>query len=307
MGYQDREYFRNQPHPFWNLLQSTKACWGIVVFQDLAFLTIAFIQVGHQPLRNYLRLDAYAMLHDWQWYRLVTASLVVENPWHLGFSLLVIWLIGMELETLYGSLEFVSFYVVTNLLGNLAQFVVYQTLAPAHIEALAFGPSSAAMAILLLGVLHYPHRMVTYLLVPMQMWIFGLVVLIFEVFFFMQHVPVVLRVAVQLPTLLWAFTYHQLAWRIMGRWSWPSRRNLPVRRQLASISQTRPQTRRQVLDDELTEPVLQLSQPRMVDEQLEAKMDAILEKVGQSGMDSLSDEEKNILQRASEALRRKQP
>ena len=44
---------------------------------------------------------------------------------------------------------------------------------------------------------------------------------------------------------------------------------------------------------------------RTVDEQLEAKLDAVLEKVSTSGMQSLTEEEKSILKKASEVMKRR--
>jgi hypothetical protein len=45
--------------------------------------------------------------------------------------------------------------------------------------------------------------------------------------------------------------------------------------------------------------------PRDVDEQFEARMDAVLQKVSNHGMDSLTEKEREILQQASERMKRK--
>jgi hypothetical protein len=42
-----------------------------------------------------------------------------------------------------------------------------------------------------------------------------------------------------------------------------------------------------------------------VDEQLEARVDAVLQKVSDHGMESLTESERNLLLRASEAFKRK--
>jgi hypothetical protein len=47
------------------------------------------------------------------------------------------------------------------------------------------------------------------------------------------------------------------------------------------------------------------SPPPVGDEQLEAKLDAVLEKVARSGKDSLTDGERQILLRASEVYKRR--
>jgi membrane associated rhomboid family serine protease len=303
------------------LLESTRACWGIILAHVVIFLIIVLAQDGRHSVEDALRLDPQAMVQDWQWYRLATASFVITNPWHLGVLLLLVWLIGQELEVIYGSLEFLTFYILANVIGNLAQFLALQFALPHQLANLPiargegweiglpplfeFGPSSAAISLLFLGVLHYPYRMVTYLFVPMQMWIFGLIALAVDLFFFMQHVPAALRLAVHGPTLLWALSYHQLNWRITRAWSWPPLRlRQPLKRQLAPIAQSRPKGIKLVLEEDFADSPVRRA-PRLVDEQLEAKMDAILEKVSKSGMDSLTEEEKNTLKHASEVLRRK--
>jgi membrane associated rhomboid family serine protease len=320
MGYQDRDYFRNQKHPYWALLESTRACWGIILAHVIIFLIIVLAQDGRHSVEDALRLDPHAMVQHWQLYRLLTASFVVDNPWHLGFALLLVWLIGQELEVIYGSLEFLTFYIIANVIGNLSQFLALQFAFPNQLVNLTvirgeggelgflpfmeFGPSSAALSLLFIGVLHYPYRMVTYLFVPMQMWIFGLIALAVDLFFFMQNVPAIFRLAVHGPTLLWALSYQQFNWRLWRDISWPPRFRRPLRRQLAPIAQSRPKSVKLVLEEEFSDLPVQRT-PRVVDEQLEAKMDAVLEKVGKSGMDSLTEEEKNTLKHASEVLRKK--
>ena len=60
-------------------------------------------------------------------------------------------------------------------------------------------------------------------------------------------------------------------------------------------------------DDESREPVRVAALPPAadVDEQLEAKLDAVLEKVARSGQASLTDTERQILLRASEVYKRR--
>ena len=61
-----------------------------------------------------------------------------------------------------------------------------------------------------------------------------------------------------------------------------------------------------VYRDEPRQPVPVAAPPSGdVDEQLEAKLDAVLEKVARTGKDSLTDNEKQILMRASEIYKKR--
>jgi hypothetical protein len=115
------------------------------------------------------------------------------------------------------------------------------------------------------------------------------------------HQPQVLRttaVTVHLGGALFAFAYYKLQWRLLGIWS-----------ALRSWQRQLFRPRLRVYREERREPVSVAAPPPAhtgdVDEQLEAKLDAILEKVARSGRDSLSDSERQILMRASEIYKRR--
>jgi membrane associated rhomboid family serine protease len=301
MGYQDRDYFRNAPSPYWELIRSTRVCWGLVIVHAVIYLGVLLTLRSEFPLGHYLRLDPGAMVRDWQWYRLFTANFVADNSWHFVYALLLLWMMGHELESVLGSREFLAFFVICSVLGNLVQAFAYHFAAP-RVLPIRVGPIAPAMAVVLLGILHDPYRMVSYLLVPMQLWVLGLLAAVFEFFYFLQPVAWPVRLAIHAGTLGYTVLYYQLPWRFFGGRRWTRRvRATVARRQLAPVLSARPEP---VLHEDTPEPAASGTH-WFVDEQLEAKLDAILEKVSKTGMESLSAEEKCILQRASEALRQK--
>jgi len=298
MGYQDREYFRNASYPYLDLIRSTRACWGIVLVYTFACLAVSFTDGTAHPLRQYLRLDPAAVTQGWQWYRVVTGSFVVDNAWHLIFALLLLWLLGHELESRYGSREFLVFFVVCTVLGGMTQTLTYR-MTGAVTPPPQLGPATAALAVTLLAALCDPFRVVPFLVLPMQMWVFASLVGVFEAFYFLKGLPWPARFSLHAGTLAFTTLYGLLDWRLVHAWIVRPARQAGAR-QLASVLSAQPE----VLQGKGRVPV-SLSPQRPVDEQLEAKMDTVLEKVSKTGMDSLTMEEKNILRRASEALRRK--
>lgn len=303
MGYQDRDYFRDEHSPYLDLIRSTRVCWGIVITLAVGYLLCAFTQDNAQPLGDYLQLNPHAMVKEWQWQRLLTAVFTCDNPWHLVYALFIIWLIGHELEQMVGGLELLVFFVIATLLSNLALTLFYYYVGDfPHAIPESFGPIGGAMALLTWAVMLSPHRVVTYLFVPMPFWIVGILVLVIDLFFFMQQVPMAVRLTVHCVSIPFAVLYNVFNWRLTGwnRWSMLHRR--PARKQLTPVLQL-PQRNLSARDEnrlsEVATPI------RAVDEQLEAKVDAILEKVSVSGMQSLSEEEKTTLKRASEVMKRR--
>jgi membrane associated rhomboid family serine protease len=314
MGYQDRDYFREEHTPYLDLIRSTRVCWGIVIVIAVLYFACLFTDDSAQPLRNYLQLDPSAMVQQWQWHRLVTAIVVADQPWHLLFALFILWLVGHELEQLVGGMEFgmefLAFFLVACILSNLTLTLMYYYVGPEHAQfpfvpqVASFGPAGGALAVLAWAVMLGPLRVAHYFMIPMPMWIFGGLVLVLELFFFLQTQPAKIRLAVHGASLLFGLAYGWFQWRLLG---WPrAHRQVrsPARRQLTAVLQSpsRRQLREEPKVPERDEP---LTRGRAVDEQLEAKLDAVLEKVSQSGMDSLTEEEKNILKRASEVMKRR--
>ncbi len=307
MGYQDREYFRESHSPYLNLIRSTRVCWGLVIVIALVFLATVFTQETTDPLQDYLRIDPRAMVQDWQWHRLLTAVFVADKVWHLAFALILIWLIGHELEQMVGGLEFFAFFLVSTLLSNLAVTLVYYYVEPRHgfgfgTGVSSFGPAGPALALLAWAVMLNPHRVVTYLFVPMPLWIMGMVVMVFDLFFFMQHQPMAIRLAVHALSVPFACAYAFFDWRLTNWRRFSSK--IPAQRQLSSVLQF--PAKRSNGNSEDPPPATTTSMiRRTVDEQLEAKLDAVLEKVSASGMQSLTEEEKSILKKASEVMKRR--
>lgn len=302
MGYQDRDYFREEHTPYLDLIRSTRVCWGVVIAIALVACLCLFTQDSDKPLQDYLRLDPQAMVTHWQWYRLVTATFVVDSPWHLLFALVIIWMIGHELEELVGGLEFFMFTLVTAMLSNLALTVLYHFISP-HQGAIppALGPIAPAMAMLAWAVALSPHRTVNYFFVPMPFWIVGFLTIIIDCFFFQQQVSYATRFTAHLLSVGFAVLYAAFDWRLTGWSRWIKQPRLAARRPVSMAARSVAKERA-YQQDAVQEPLVPT---RAVDEQLEAKLDAILEKVSLTGMDSLTELEKTTLQRASEVMKRR--
>ncbi|HMP17788.1 MAG TPA: rhomboid family intramembrane serine protease [Gemmatales bacterium] len=146
MGYQDRDYFRDEQSPYLELIRSTRISWGLFLLIFLGFCLCWITSQSPKPWLEYLRLDPSAMLHGWQWYRLVTACFASISFWHVLFAALLIWLSGHEVEERVGRLEFFLFVMVVGMLSNFVITAYYLTSVPGGIPP-ATGPAGLAIAL----------------------------------------------------------------------------------------------------------------------------------------------------------------
>lgn len=93
-----------------------------------------------------------------QWYRLLTATFLHWDWWHLGLNMLSLWWIGPQLEQVLGRLRYASLYLVSGLVGSALSFMVAGT------SGFSLGASGAIFG--LLGATVVLHRVSGYPLGP---------------------------------------------------------------------------------------------------------------------------------------------
>jgi len=170
--------------------------------------------------------------------------------------------------------------------------------------SIATGASGAIMALLVLYAFHWPHQRVLFFFVlPMPAWLIVVVYSGLSVLGAMQTEVVKNANAIgHLPHLGGAFfglLYYQSGIRFARVFQrHPKARVRPKLRVVVPVEEEKP------------EPVgasVQASSPppKAPDEQLEAKLDAVLEKVSKHGQESLTPEEREILFKASELYKKR--
>src|SRR5262249_5928096 len=149
-----------------------------------------------------------------------------------------------------------------------------------------------------LCAIHYPTRVILmFWFLPVPIWLFVIVQVAQDLFGFLGARRDATAYSVHLAGAAFGLVYYKAQWRLTnvfsGLKSWQKQRARPRLRVYR--------------EDEHNQPVAALNVPASpeVDEQLEAKLDAVLEKVARSGRDSLTEGEKQVLQRASEVYRKR--
>ncbi len=312
MGIYDRDYVRREGSGFLgSIIDRGSICKWLIGITVGAFVVQVLTTPGGRAgswFTDAFLLKTDAVMHGQVW-RLLTYAFLHDpgSPWPILWNMLFLWWFGRELEDLYGPREFLTFYLGAVLLGGLA-FVLttLATGAPANFPYLtAAGPVAA---VLVLCALHYPTRLIyLFFILPVPIWLIAVVQVGLGAYQFLGGITpgaegrgIIAAVSsVSLSAALFAFLYYKGQWRVSSWWpdlnAWRRRMRQPRLRVYR--------------EDEPATPVSVGSSGRagnaVEDEQLEAKMDAILEKISRAGKESLTESERQLLLRASEVFKRR--
>ncbi|MCI0682902.1 MAG: rhomboid family intramembrane serine protease [Gemmataceae bacterium] len=238
-------------------------------------------------VQEWFELDSQKVVYSGQVWRLVTHAFCHDRLgiWHILFNMLCLYWFGSTLESMYGSREFLRFYLVAAVFAGLA-FVGLDMYTGSTSPGI--GASGAVMGVMMLYTMHYPYDTIRiFWLVPVEMRIVMLGYILWD-----TH-PVLLALAGQqqftgiahaahLGGLIFGFAYYRYGWRLENlSVPWPRWR-----------SKKRPRLR------VVSAPAIEsIPDPQM------DRVDELLQKIFELGQDSLTDEERAILENASARLR----
>jgi membrane associated rhomboid family serine protease len=308
MGIYDREYYRREgPSFFGSFAGRGQVCKWLIGINVAVFVvqlvTMHRIQapdgwvVGpdYGAFTGALVLDPDKVIYGGEVWRLLTYAFLHDpvQLMHILVNMFFLWFFGKDVEDLYGPREFLAFYLVSAVLGGLA-FLLWAIGKGAHV---CLGASGAVTAVMVLYAIHYPSRVIhLWFLIPIPTWFFVFFQVAQDAFVFVGNIKTSTAVTVHLAGAAFALAYYKGHWRLLGFWS-----------RLRSWQQQRGRPRLRVYREERPQPVAVASTTPAseADDQLEAKLDAVLEKVARHGQGSLSESERKILMRASEIYKRR--
>jgi hypothetical protein len=222
--------------------------------------------------------------------------------------MLIVYMVGRQLESVIGGKEMLVFYIVAGLTTMLVLFAVKWLGRPDgtlfRYEFAAAGCAGPVAAIVMLFGLKFwdqPLRLIGD--TPIPTWVFLAIFFGVSFVFKLAAAERIELIATELIGVCTAWIYQKTGTQLSRRLRWPLRSE---RRRTKLKLVPAP-------DDEPDDPTdadpvpVRRGAPAgdPVDEQLEAKLDRVLDKVSRSGQDSLSAEEKSILQRASEVYKKR--
>jgi rhomboid family protein len=296
MGIYDREYYRKEGPSFLDSITSVgRVCKWLIGLNVLVFALQLF--VGDVVTRS-LWLDTEAVKHGQVW-RLLTYAFVHDTSYpylHIIFNMLFLWWFGTDVEVVYGRREFLAFYLVSGTLGGVA-FQVW-AMVQGGPGMYCLGASGAVTAVLVLCACHFPQRIILLMMiVPVPIWLFAIIQVVQDTYRVFNSADSRVAAIVHLAGAAFAFVYYKQQIRVLG-WL-PSFRKIGRMGARPGMRLYRPEEDREPV------PVAAMGSTSEMDEHLEAKLDAVLEKVSRHGQGSLTESERKILLRASEIYKRK--
>ena len=291
MGIESRDYVRPSYGGGWSSFGGDgTTCKRLIIANVAVFLlqVMTFDQRQQIDLVTlWCGLDIES-LKTFQVWRLVTYAFIhsVDYPFHILFNMLFLWWFGRPLEGMYGHREFLAFYLAAAVISG-ACFLLIDALG--SVPGYALGASGAVCAVLMVFALYYPrHTIMIWFVIPIEIW------LLVTIYFVLDLIPVLSALSRQEMTsgvahaahvggMVFGFAYQRNNWRVMRLFD-----GLPQWR----LGQRRRQRARTVkLHVPPAEP--------QVSEDLDGRVDQILQKIHEQGEASLTNEERETLRTAS--------
>lgn len=296
MGIQDRQYYRDDesaPRGFdaGNSTMITK----IVVVTVAIYLLDLFIGGRDHWLMRDMASGPQDLTHPLFWWRYLTSGFAHDPTGyqHILFNMLTLWFLGRSVEAVYGSKEILRFYLIAIVLGSVVQALRQYLMVPQGEWARCLGASGAVVGIVMLFVCNFPkEKLLLFMVIPVPAWLVG-VLLVGMNLLGASGVEVSLpgssdrigRVAydVHLVGVIFALAYFKFKWNF-GRL---------IPSNFSSIGKSQKAT-----------PNLRVHDPEGYADN-DAEGDALLEKVNQHGIESLTARERKILEDYSRRMRQK--
>jgi membrane associated rhomboid family serine protease len=307
MGIYDREYYRDENGGgawFSGVAPATKTLILINVAVFLARWIFQDIPFGH-----YLTASSDDIFRrGWVW-ELLTAAFYHEDAIHILFNMLVLWWVGRELESIYGSREFLLMYLTAAVLGTLFWAVLDQ-FEGGPVAGRMLGASGAVSAAFVVYAMYYPTReILLFFIVPVPIWLAAVLFLGIDLLMLMQQLrgggsAAGVAFAAHLGGAAYGLLYkaYDLRWSRLIR-PRPFRPRLrvvrPEARDPLTPLPTTP-TRSAAGGSAGPRPSAAAVSPP---EQLDERLDEVLAKIAREGRAGLTEEENSILQEASRRAR----
>ncbi len=309
MGIYDRDYYRDDAPRWGGAVDAT----GTISVMALTIGLFFFEAFSTRPPRTSELLEWGAfhfdrILHGEIW-RLFTAGLIPSSGlFGLILSMILLYWAGRELERTYGTKPFVAFYLLAAFATSLGKLAV--GLAGIDTDVPSAGTGGAIFAVLVLFACLNPRRTIlVFFVLPVPVGLLVSLLLALAVLsMFSDAAPTKIHAVGLISGAAFGFLFFKLAPAVL---TWVAAKQRRVGRRPAVRLHTAPALEE---DRDRTMPVPRedrpvaprpVRSPQVVDEHFEAKLDQVLGKVAQFGRGSLTAEENEMLQRASEIYKNK--
>jgi membrane associated rhomboid family serine protease len=280
MGIYSRDYLRDaEPgSPYGGAAQ----LWAIK-FLLIANVAVFVLQNMVPGATEVLSLNLHD-LSSFQVWRLLTYGFchATQSLSHLLFNMLALWMFGRAVEPIYGSREFLGFYLVGIFLSGLAHVAVQ---AVTQSGAGVIGASGGVMAVVFLTAMHFPRMTVLlFFIIPIELRWLAVLYAVADTLGMFQGESSVAHAA-HLAGAAFGVLYQRNHWHVTGWWD-----------RVKGLAR---------LPRRGGRPKVRIFNPERDARDLDEQVDAILAKISEHGEASLTDREREILSEASRRYRKR--
>jgi len=301
MGLHDREYYREEPTggSFQLRKPKTVVVWLMIINAAVyggIILTTHKSDTGRyvSTVGELMKLEGDALYKPWKLYGLATYGFAHAGPgtttgiMHILFNMYGLFLFGRAVEQKYGRAEFLCFYIASLLFSGVG-WLLFETVTRYGEPPIgAIGASGAVSAVVILFCMNFPKRTLLLLgLIAVPAWVVGLLFVGFDIANAMGFGRENIAWQAHLAGALGAVIYAYSGIRFTA---------LTGTRNPLELLKPKPNLRLHEPDDDNAEE-------RYRD--LDAKADALLEKIRREGEKSLTSKERRILEDYSRRMRQK--
>ncbi len=273
MGLYDREYYREEDNT--RLFGENRPLVFTLIIINFIVFAIDYFSKGQ--LTDWCALRADLFTHPWFAYQLVTAGFLhsTSNIWHILINMYSLWLFGREVETTYGRNEFLRLYLGLIILSSLVWVVGENLRDGLNSAAFLVGASGGVTGIMVIFACHFPQRtLLLWGLLPLKVWVLVVGFIVLDIVGASQRGTQTAFTA-HLGGAFFGFLYYR-AHINLGK--------LTANETFSGWFKKRPK--------------LKLRRPEE-DDDLNTRVDKILEKISREGEASLSRAERRLLESAS--------
>jgi len=289
VGIYDRDYYREERPGL--SLRAPQTIIGALIAVNVAIwlingllpLFITSLDVGW--LSDRMAVHVGALLRPWLWWQYLTYGFAHSpvNFQHILFNMLGLFLLGRDVESLYGRREFLRVYLAMVVFAAVVWNVATK-LRGAPDDIMAYGASGAIAGVVILYALNFPHRtLLLFFVFPIPAWLLGVLLVGMDMYGAMgREGSSNVAYAMHLAGAAFAVIYFHQRWNLTRLTD-----DLPAR--LRSWNR----------------PKLRVHRPDEPEPDLGMEVDRILEKIYREGEAGLTAKERRTLETASKEYQRK--
>jgi membrane associated rhomboid family serine protease len=304
MGIHDRDYYRDSGRSMFDSWGRWNATTWFIIINCGVFVAqlLTRDRLGLSIVTQFGIYNFEAVERGEVW-RLLTSAFLHATVLHIAFNMLVLYWAGSRLEERFGTTEFVLLYLTAALFDGLFRFILQAASFVPPTDAL--GASGAISAVLVVYAFLYPHqRVLIWFILPMPVWLLVVIYVALDTLGVIGVGDPGVGHAAHLGGALFGLLYYQLGMHLSSvAPSWPNRSE----KRTPSLRIVRPDPEDSDEDRDVV-PAGVETPPRAAeasDEPLETRVDRVLEKVSKHGQESLTEDERELLFRASELYKKR--